>query len=317
MKMNKFFKQILFVVTLLFSFISSQAQTPADWKQMKAAVNLYWVNDMGRNGYYDQKTIAQLMGTMAETVGPEAVIAVGDIHHFNGVQSVTDPLWMTNYELIYSHPELMCFWYPVLGNHEYRGNTQAVPNYAHVSRRWAMPARYYSKVFEGDGCTVRIVFLDTTPLISKYRKNTETYPDAHLQNLEQELAWLDSTLTAAHEDWVICVGHHPIYAQTSKSEKERADMQKYLLPVLQRHSNVSVYGCGHIHNFQYIKKKGDKINYWVNSAAALSRPVQPTDGTRWCNGATGFTVISANKQQLTLYAINKEGKILYTLPVKK
>ena len=91
MKMNKFFKQILFVVTLLLSFISSQAQIPADWKQMKAAVNLYWVNDMGRNGYYDQKTIAQLMGTMAETVGPEAVIAVGDIHHFNGVQSVTDP----------------------------------------------------------------------------------------------------------------------------------------------------------------------------------------------------------------------------------
>lgn len=58
MKMNKFFKQILFVVTLLFSFISSQAQTSADWKQMKADVNLYWVNDMGRNGYYDQKTIA-------------------------------------------------------------------------------------------------------------------------------------------------------------------------------------------------------------------------------------------------------------------
>ncbi|MFQ9996437.1 MAG: acid phosphatase, partial [Hoylesella buccalis] len=75
--------------------------------------------------------------------------------------------------------------------------------------------------------------------------------------------------------------------------------------------------CGHIHNFQYIKKKGDNINYWVNSAAALSRPVQPTDGTRWCDGSTGFTVISANKQQLTLYAINKEGKILYTLPVKK
>lgn len=64
MKMNKFFKHILFVATLLFLSFPPQAQTPADWKQMKAAVNLYWVNDMGRNGYYDQKTIAQLMGTM-------------------------------------------------------------------------------------------------------------------------------------------------------------------------------------------------------------------------------------------------------------
>ena len=113
------------------------------------------------------------------------------------------------------------------------------------------------------------------------------------------------------------MGHHPIYAQTPKANSERADMQKYLLPVLCRHPNVSVYGCGHIHNFQYIKKSGDNINYWVNSAAALSRSVQPMEGTRWCDSSTGFTIVSADKQQLTLYAINREGKILYTLPIKK
>lgn len=45
--------------------------------------------------------------------------------------------------------------------------------------------------------------------------------------------------------------------------------------------------------------------------------MQPTDGTKWCDPSTGFTIISANKQQLTLYAINKDGKILYTLPMKK
>lgn len=77
-----------------------------------------------------------------------------------------DPLWMTNYELIYSHPELQIPWYPILGNHEYRGNTQAVLDYSNVSRRWQMPARYYSKVFEEDGATLRVVFIDTTPLMS-------------------------------------------------------------------------------------------------------------------------------------------------------
>ena len=71
-----------------------------------------------------------------------------------------DPLWMTNYELIYSHPELQIPWYPILGNHEYRGNTQAVLDYSNVSRRWQMPARYYSKVFEEDGATLRVVFID-------------------------------------------------------------------------------------------------------------------------------------------------------------
>ena len=201
-----------FLLTVVV-ILPSCAQTPAEWQKLKAGVNLYWVNDMGRNGYYDQKTIAELMGKMALTVGPEAIIAVGDVHHFNGVQSTSDPLWMTNYELVYSNPELMEFWYPVLGNHEYRGNTQAVLDYAKVSRRWAMPARYYSKVFRGKGCKLRIVFIDTTPLIDCYRNDSTTYPDAHKQDRERQLAWLDSTLTAAHEDWVICVGHHPIYAQ--------------------------------------------------------------------------------------------------------
>ena len=315
--MKNILRSLFLLLLLAGNIFSANAQTPDVWKQMKSSVNLYWVNDMGRNGYYDQKTIAELMGKMALTVGPQAVIAVGDIHHFNGVQSTSDPLWMTNYELVYSNPELMCFWYPVMGNHEYRGNTQAVLDYRNVSRRWNMPARYYSKVFSGKGCTVRIVFIDTTPLMDCYRNDPEAYPDACKQDRDKELAWIDSTLTAAHEDWVICVGHHPIYAQTPKKDVERADMQKYLLPVLHRHPNVAVYGCGHIHNFQYIKKAGDPINYWVNSAAALSRPVQPTDGTKWCDPSTGFTIISANKQQLTLYAINKDGKILYTLPMKK
>ena len=97
------------------------------------------------------------MGEMAEEVGPECVIAAGDVHHFEGVRSVDDPLWMTNYELIYSHPELMIDWYPICGNHEYRGSTQAVLDYARVSRRWEMPARYYTKTFNEEGTTVRVV----------------------------------------------------------------------------------------------------------------------------------------------------------------
>ena len=96
-----------------------------EWQKLKGEITLYMTNDMGRNGYYDQKPIAELMGEMADVVGPECVIAAGDIHHFNGVASTQDPLWLTNYEWVYSHPELMLDWFAVCGNHEYRGNTQA------------------------------------------------------------------------------------------------------------------------------------------------------------------------------------------------
>ena len=295
------------VASLALALFKANGQDAKAWSKMKADVNLFVANDLGRNGYYQQRPIAELMGNMAEEIGPECVLAVGDVHHFNGVVSVDDPLWTSNYESIYAHPELMIDWLPVLGNHEYRGNTQAVLDYAQRSRRWVMPARYYSRVYENDGTTVRVVMIDTTPLIEKYRNDSITYPDACKQNNDAQLQWLDATLKAAREDWVIVLGHHPVYAQTSKSDSERADMQRVLLPVLHRYGNVAMYVCGHIHNFQHLRVAGDGIDYVVNSAGALARKVKAVDGTQFCSPEAGFSVISANKNSLTMYMIDGKG----------
>ena len=81
-----------------------------------------------------------------------------------------------------------------------------------------MPGRYYTKVFEKKGTAIRFVMIDTAPLIDKYRNESETYPDACKQDMDQQLAWIDSVLTVAKEDWVVVIGHHPIYAETSKDE---------------------------------------------------------------------------------------------------
>ena len=288
----------------------------SDYSIFDKKFNFYIANDLGRNGYYDQKPIAELMGTMAEEIGPEFVVATGDIHHFEGVRSVNDPLWMTNYELIYSHPELMIDWFPVLGNHEYRGNTQAVLDYSNISRRWSMPARYYTKVFNEEGTTVRVVWLDTTPIINKYRNEKETYPDACKQNREKQLAWVDSVLTAAKEDWVVVVGHHPIYAETPKDTSERDDLQKYLDPILRKH-HVDMYICGHIHNFQHIRVSGSDIDYVVNSAGSLARKVKPIEGTLFCSPEPGFSVCSIDKKEFYLGMIDKKGNVLQTITRKK
>ena len=297
---------------------TAKGQTPEQWKTLKADINLFVANDLGRNGYYDQKSIAELMGEMAEEVGPEAIIATGDVHHFDGVASTQDPLWMTNYELIYTHPELMISWLPVLGNHEYRGNTQAVIDYSKVSRRWQMEGRYYTKVFadEEAGSSLRIVFIDTTPLIDSYRNN-DRYPDAGKQDIEAQLQWLDRTLQSAKEDWVVVVGHHPMYAETKKDIAEQKDIQRRLLPIFKKNGNVAMYVCGHIHNFQHIRKPSDTTDYVVNTAGSLSRKVKETDGTQFCSPATGFSVISASKQKLQLHMIDKEGKEIHCISKEK
>ncbi len=305
------------VASLALAVFNANAQDAKAWKKLKADVNLFVANDLGRNGYYEQKPIAELMGVMGETIGPEAVVAAGDVHHFEGVVSTQDPLWMTNYELIYSHPELMKTWLPVLGNHEYRGNTQAVLDYRNISRRWEMEGRYYTKVYDDNGVSIRLVLIDTTPLINRYH-NSSTYPDVDSQDIDAQLKWIDKTLNEATEDWVIVAGHHPMYADTKKDLIEQKDMQERLLPILQRYkSKVAMYVCGHIHNFQHIRRGNDGIDYVVNSSASLARKVNPTEGTIFCSPAEGFSVVSATKKQLNLYMIDKKGEVIHKVEKTK
>lgn len=312
-------KNMIILLALALSLIScGQATVTADhtqeWKSLEKPLNFYLANDLGRNGWYDQKPIAETMGRMAEAIDIEFVVAAGDVHHFEGVQSISDPLWMTNYELIYSHPDLMIDWYPICGNHEYRSNTDAVVEYSNVSARWTMPAKYYTFVKEEDDVTVRIVMLDTTPMIDKYREETEKYADASKSDWNEQIAWLDKVLSEADEDWVIVVGHHPIYAYTDKSDSERTDLQQRLDPVLRKYGNVDMYLCGHIHTFQHIRRPDCDIDYIVNTSGSLSREdVKPIEGTVFCSNKSGWSLLTASEDTLSLHMLDKDGSVLHTV----
>jgi 3',5'-cyclic AMP phosphodiesterase CpdA len=274
-------------------------------------------SDLGRNGYYDQKPIAEMMGVVARIAEPEFVAALGDVHHFHGVQSTEDPLWQTNYEWIYKHPELMILWHPVLGNHEYRGNTQAVIDYSNISRRWEMPARYYAITETiSDSVDALLLFIDTPLLIDKYRNDPEVHADAEKQSIEKEIDWIDSTLSVSNAKWKIVMGHHPIYAGTYKSESERTDLQERLLPVLEK-NNVDVSVCGHLHNFQHLHKPGSKIDYFVNSSASQTRDVDAFEGQLFGSSDSGFTLCTVNDNELIIAFVNKEGEIIYKYSRKK
>ena len=208
----------------------------------------------------------------------------------------------------------MMQWFPICGNHEYRSNTDAVVEYSNVSARWEMPAKYYTFVKEEDGVTVRIVMLDTTPMIDKYREDTEKYADASKSDWKVQIAWLDKVLSEADEDWVLVVGHHPVFAYTDKNESERTDLQQRLDPVLRRYGNVDMYLCGHIHTFQHIRKEGCDIDYVVNTSGSLSRKdVQPVDGTVFCSNRSGWSLITADEKELNLHMLDKDGKVLHTV----
>lgn len=315
---------VLFVIVLVIALVllvvprrehvPEATEGPVDAEALTALADHFTfliAADLGRNGYYDQKPVAEMMGEVVGITDAEFVAALGDVHHFWGVRSVDDPLWLTNYEWIYKHPELMIPWHPVLGNHEYRGNTQAVLDYATVSRRWEMPDRYYSITESvSDDTEALLVFIDTPSLIDKYRDDPDKFPDAGVTPLDQQLAWIDTTLGASDAAWKIVMGHHPIYAGTTKESRERTDLQHRLQPLLDAHG-VDVELSGHIHNFQHIRVPGSDVDYVVNTSASLTRDVVDFDGALFSSSDPGFSLCTLTDDELILTFVNAEGQIIY------
>lgn len=280
--MNKIGIICIISITLLAVVLAACATTQSEKKAAEGTydgeLNILMLSDAGRNGSYDQRLIGEWMGVYADELGPEFVISCGDLFHYEGIQSTRDPLLWSNFESIYSHGELQCPWYGVLGNHEYRGNTQAMMDYTEVSRRWNMPDRYYTFSVPlddevADSERVRFVFIDTTPLIGKYRAEQAKYPDVQLVDPDTEVRWIDSVLCASNEKWKIVVGHHPMYTYDEKDDCEQEDMRARLEEIFRRNS-VDAYFCGHIHTFQHIRTGQDSIDYVVNTSASKQRAPQ-------------------------------------------
>jgi len=308
----------IFLILLIWVF-SVNAQVLINPEKLPSnALNFMVANDMGRRGVSEQKNIATLMGKEAEFNMINFIAVAGDPIHDDGVKSTEDSEWKDKFENIYTATSLINTpWYVVSGNHEYHGSVQAILDYSKLSDRWKAPARYYSieKSIVENGNKCLFVFIDTAPLIDKYRSGSE-YSDAGKQNIEKQLKWIDSTLVSSKDRWKIVIGHHPVYADTDKAETERTDMQKRLGTILENRK-ADVYICGHIHNFQHLKPEGKTVNYIVNSSASQSRKVNKTDGTLFCNPNPGFTVCSVTQENFTFSFIDHKGETIYKYILKK
>ena len=308
----------IFLTLLLWtSFVNAQDLVNPE-KLAGNTLNYIVASDMGRRGISEQKNIAVLMGKEADLNPINFIAVAGDPIHDNGVKSTSDSEWKDKFENIYTAQSLMNIpWYAVSGNHEYHGSVQAILDYSKISDRWKAPARYYSieKCIGKSRKKCLFVFIDTAPLIDKYRSDSG-YSDAGKQDFEKQLRWIDSTLVSSNDRWKIVIGHHPVYADTEKTITERTDMQKRLGIILENRK-ADIYICGHIHNFQHIKPEGKAVNYIVNSSASESRKVNKTDGTLFCNPDPGFTLCSVSKSNFTFFFINHKGESVYKYTVKK
>jgi metallophosphoesterase superfamily enzyme len=297
---------IIFIVFLIFS----GCKTSVDQSELKlppdSLFNFIIISDHGRNGYFNQKIIADMMADVADSCSIRFIVTGGDNFQISGVQSVHDPLWLSSFENIYTHPSLHVEWYPALGNHDHGGNIQAQIDYSKISRRWKMPASYYTLVKSRSGVSIRLIILDTYSLVEGYR---DPEPEHSLENAQKQVAWVDSVLNVSKEDWVVVVGHHPVFS-AHPTRHNTKELVEYLNPVLNKHK-VDFYVGAHDHIYQHLRDPKSDIDYFVNTAASSVRPAASNEMTVFTASSPGFSICSASKTSLLISFINIDGKVIY------
>lgn len=289
--------------------------------------------DFGPNGLKSNHRTMTSMVRAAKDNPPAFVLQLGDFFHQNGVSSTDDRRWKRLFEKRTRKLSPEIPWKGVLGNHEYRGNSQAILDYSLLNPRWEVPSRYYTFVCRAsDSMSVRFVVFDTTPLISGYRKNQKAFPDAGLQDPERQLRWADSVLTSSKETLVIALGHHPLIDVSNFTAASGSDaLPETSEPLMDELHNlllthhVDFYFSGHRHNEQYINMGLGGMQYVIVTSGSQPKPVRDSDGVRVTSVAApspallfyrmerGFVQCTVNSNSLEVSFINTKQKITYSV----
>ena len=276
----------------------------------KKSFNFLIVSDWGWNGYKHQQEVADQMAKTADSVGAKFIASCGDNFQISGIASTQDPLWMTNFENIYKGLSLQSEWFPVLGNHDYKGSPQAEIDYSRISRRWRMTEHYYTFAKKvNDSISVRFIFMDTPPLVTEYYKNPGEYPEITKQDTAKEMKWLKGVLENSKEQWKLVFGHHPVYS-ASKTHGNTKEMIERVKPLLEKY-NAQFYFCGHDHDFQHLHEKGKNVEYIVTGTGGEPRPASSNEMSVFSKSEPGFSVVSLKADSLRICFVGTNGNIIY------
>lgn len=292
-----------------------QANTIRHVQQLKDSKTFLALGDWGRNGHFYQRDVAKWMDIAVYQLDADFIVTTGDNFYDNGIASVDDPYWQTSFEDVYYQPHLFVDWYATLGNHDYRGNWQAQIDYTNVSRRWNMPAPYYTKYVDlNEHKQLLLVFLDTSPLNPDYDQEPK-YARARAQGQQAQLDWLEDVLKNQTAQWVVVIGHHPLYSSGKRYGKNTA-IRKVLEPVLEKYK-VDAYIAGHEHDLQHNQAADKSVAHFVSGGGSEIRPVGHYDFTRFAQSAAGFASVSANSTTLLIQFIDSKGDTVYHYQMQK
>jgi hypothetical protein len=229
--------------------------------------------------------VAKQLGKTMAAIDAKFLINTGDNFYYCGVHSVTDSLWKTDFEDVYTDEATFVPWYGVLGNHDYAYNWSAQFEYKSPNKdRWQLPSAYYTRrILLGGSQYATFIFIDTNPCIAKYRANEPSgwdpcSPDYasecidpvskkcnfhdHImtQDCDAQFAWFHKELAAVNEhDWLFVVGHH---------EADQVDVQDFTGAMMS--SNMRLYLNGHTHAMKHYQMDADShVDFLTTGAGCM------------------------------------------------
>lgn len=298
------------IVSALASKNGPENSSTVTSKTFDRSFSFMIVSDWGWSGYKHQQEVADQMEKTADSIDAKFIVTCGDNFQTSGVASTMDPLWMTNYENVYRGVSLQADWYPVLGNHDYKGSPQAEIDYSKISRRWRMSDHYYTFARKiNDSVSARFIFLDTPPLVTEYHQRVQEYPEIALQDTAKEMKWLNNVLATSKEKCIIAFGHHPIYSASQK-HGNTTEMIKRVKPLLEKY-HAQFYFCGHDHDFQHLREKGHNLEYIVTGTGGETRPASTNEMSLFSKSEPGFSVVSLKGDSIKICFVGTQGNIIY------
>ncbi|XP_013877116.1 tartrate-resistant acid phosphatase type 5a [Austrofundulus limnaeus] len=267
-----------------------------------------------------QKTTAVEMSKIAEQMGADFILALGDNFYYRGVNSVDSPRFQETFEAVYTSKSLRVPWYVIAGNHDHAGNVKAQIEYTMKSDRWRFPSYYYELNYRipNTGKTLTIIMLDTVMLCGNSNDFVDEKPRGPLVEAEakRQLAWLQERLARSKADFLLVAGHYPVWSVSEHGPTEC--LLQGVHPLLIKY-NVTAYFCGHDHNLQYLEEFG--IGYVVSGAGNFLDPDirhwnhVPKGSLKFFTGQAstlgGFVHAEVTKDQLILTFFQAKGTSLY------
>ncbi|MBN2445048.1 MAG: metallophosphoesterase [Spirochaetales bacterium] len=264
-------------------------------------LNILAIGDSG-SGTENQRAVSDWMNGYALENQVTAVILAGDNFYENGVTSVDDPLFASRFENMYDRNLSDIPFYPVLGNHDIRGDIDAQILYSDSNPRWKMPSLYYCFTYTlADATKIEFIALDSNIIME----------GNSLADSQDE--WLHEVLSVSDADWKIVYAHHPLYSNGDHGNNEEMIIA---LGTLLGEYNVDLFIAGHDHDLQVLKPVSG-VHYFVSGAAGKTRDTTIRENTLYGKGTFGFMALEIKNTTIVVKVIVQDGVVDYSCVIEK